>query len=121
MECGAMKVAGLGFRAAANERDLADALALAEGASPVDALATIATKVAALQTAFPHRKVIAVEVAGVDTPSQSQRIQAMHGTGSVAEAAALVAAGPGARLITARRVIGRVTIAVAETDTGDSV
>jgi cobalt-precorrin 5A hydrolase len=116
-----MKVAGLGFRAGANKGELATALALAEGASPVDALATIASKLAALQTAFPQRKVIAVAVAGVDTPSQSHRILAMHGTGSVAEAAALVAAGPGARLIAARRVIGRVTIAVAETDTGDSV
>ena len=116
-----MKVAGLGFRAAAEEGDLAAALALVEGASPVDALATLATKAAALQTAFPQRRVIAVEVAGVITPTQSRRIQALHGTGSVAEAAALVAAGPGARLIATRRVIGRVTIAVAETDAGDSV
>ncbi|MBD3803660.1 MAG: cobalamin biosynthesis protein, partial [Thioclava sp.] len=36
----------------------------------------------------------------------------------VAEAAALVAAGQGARLIQARKIIGGVTIAVSEGDEG---
>jgi cobalt-precorrin 5A hydrolase len=58
--------------------------------------------------------VTGVAVAGVATPTQAPRVQALYGTGSVAEAAALVGAGPGARLVTPRQVIGGVTIAVAE-------
>jgi cobalt-precorrin 5A hydrolase len=54
-------------------------------------------------------------VAGVVTPSQSARVQALFGTGSLAEAAALVAAGPNARLLAAKTTspCGRATCAIA--------
>lgn len=38
------------------------------------------------------------------TVTQSPRVRAERGTGSVAEAAALAAAGPGARLLAAREI-----------------
>ena len=110
----------MGFRSGTTDDNLLAALAQVESACLVDALATIPTKAAALQAAFPQRRVFGVAVAGVRTPTHSPRIHAMHGTGSVAEAAALVAAGPGARLVSIRQVIGGVTIALAETDAGDS-
>jgi cobalt-precorrin 5A hydrolase len=53
----------------------------------------------ALRRGLPLR---AVEVRGVATSTRSARIEQMHGTGSVAEAAALAAAGPGARITVAR-------------------
>lgn len=117
-----MRVAGIGFRKGTSATHLAAALAQSEGEAggAVDALATITAKTAALQTAFPQRRVIGVAVAGVDTPTQSMRIQTMYGTGSVAEAAALVAAGPGAYLVATRRVIGGVTIALAQTHAGEN-
>jgi cobalt-precorrin 5A hydrolase len=51
---------------------------------------------------------------GVTT--QSPRVQALRGVGSVAEAAALAAAGPGARLLGPRAVsaCGTATAALAE-------
>ena len=53
---------------------------------------------------------------GQVTQTQSGRVDAMFGTGSVAEAAALVAAGPGARLRGPRAVSadGTATTAIAE-------
>ncbi|MCC5964408.1 MAG: cobalamin biosynthesis protein [Rhodobacteraceae bacterium] len=55
-------------------------------------------------------------LAGIATPTHSARSMAAYGTGSVAEACALVAAGPGARLIRARVVSddGQATCALAE-------
>lgn len=71
-----------------------------------------------LHDAAPHAAVIAV--AQGDLPAQpvqthSPRLQALYGTGSVAEAAALAAAGPHAQLLTARVVAddGSATLAVA--------
>ena len=56
--------------------------------------------------------------AGIATPTQSQLITEKFGTGSVAEAAALAAAGPRARLITTRTVSQdrTATAAIAEGD-----
>lgn len=53
---------------------------------------------------------------GVATPSQSDRIMAGFGTGSVAEACAILGAGHGARIICARHLspIGQATCALAE-------
>ena len=115
-----MRVAGIGYRDGAPPEALHEVLALAEAAGGrVDALATLAEKVAGVQALADRRglPVLAVEVAGVQTPTQSPRILAMHGTGSVAEAAALVAAGPGAGLIVARITAhgGMATCAIAET------
>jgi cobalt-precorrin 5A hydrolase len=47
----------------------------------------------------------------VETPSQ--RVAALAGVGSVAEAAALAAAGPASKLIVPRRIVGAATCALA--------
>lgn len=53
---------------------------------------------------------------GISTLTQSPRMQAAFGTGSVAEACALFSAGTGARLIVARQIsgVGQATCALAE-------
>ncbi|WCR11159.1 cobalamin biosynthesis protein [Paracoccus stylophorae] len=113
-----MKVAGIGCRADAPPAALRDALARAEAqAGPVAALATIAARrenVAAL--GLP---VHVVAVGDIATPTRSARIHALHRTGSVAEAAALAACGPGARIVVARVLsrCGRATAAIAESET----
>ncbi len=117
MERGAVRVAGVGFRAGAAPADLVAAL---DGAGPVAALATVAEKAAALEglAAGLGLPVLAVAVAGVETPSVSARVVGRFGTGSLAEAAALkgveALGGRGAKLVMARRVVaGRLTLAVA--------
>lgn len=108
-----MRVAGVGFRAAATAEEITAALA---PLGRLDALATLPAKAAALRAAVAPLglPVRAVEVAGVPTPTRAPRILAAHGTGSVAEAAALVAAGPGARLAVPRCICpGGVTVALA--------
>ncbi|MCC0081534.1 MAG: cobalamin biosynthesis protein [Rhodobacter sp.] len=97
-----MIVAGFGFSSRATPESLAAALA-ATGASPA-ALATLADKAAALA---PLADVLGLPVIPVDGPlpeteTQSPRSLAARGTGSVAEACALKAAGPGAILLTPR-------------------
>ena len=118
-----MRVAGIGFRSVAPLASLAEALAIAQNQAeglPVDAIATAHAKAAApafvtlcAQLGVP---LCAVDVAGVQTPTHSPRVEDMFGAGSVAEAAALVAAGPGARLIVGRVVSrdGMATAAIAE-------
>ncbi|MGR3525243.1 MAG: cobalamin biosynthesis protein [Paracoccaceae bacterium] len=106
-----MKVAGLGFRQNATVESLRALLSLIEAQSgPVSALATLPAKTCApaLRALAAERglPVHAVAVHGVVTPTQSARIMALHGTGSVAEAAALVCAGKGARLVMARVASG---------------
>jgi cobalt-precorrin 5A hydrolase len=66
----------------------------------------------------PIKAVAAEMLVGIDTPTQSQLVAERFGTGSVAEAAALAAAGPRARLI-ATRVVSQdrtATAAIAEGD-----
>ncbi|MCE5975024.1 cobalamin biosynthesis protein [Sinirhodobacter sp. WL0062] len=117
MERGEMRVAGVGFNSAATPEGITAALRAAEAITgPVAVLATIrhkADQLAHLASAL-GLPVSGHDVAGVATPSQSDRVQALFGTGSVAEAAALVAAGPGARLIMGRVAQGGVSVAVAE-------
>lgn len=55
----------------------------------------------------------ALERAGADTLTYSDRVQNLKGVPSVAEAAALAAAGAGARLIAARTTTPTVTCALA--------
>jgi cobalt-precorrin 5A hydrolase len=57
----------------------------------------------------------AAELALQDVPNPSDAVRAAIGTGSVAEAAALRAAGSGSQLVVAKRILGGVTVAVAET------
>ena len=91
-----MRIAGLGFRSAASLASLTDAL---DRAGPADALATSTAKAQApVIVALARARglpLIGVKVAGIATPTQSARVIAMLGTGSLAEAAALAALGPG--------------------------
>jgi cobalt-precorrin 5A hydrolase/precorrin-3B C17-methyltransferase len=66
-------------------------------------------------TAFglPVRAFDAARLAGVDVPTPSAVVEAEVGTPSVAEAAALLAAGPGATLVVTKCKATTVTIAVA--------
>ena len=118
-----MRVAGLGFRAGVPEAALDAAIDAAGGAGGLDALATIADKAPdlaslAARMGLPVRAIPADWLRGVATPTVSARITARHGTGSLAEAAALVAAGPGARVVAVRAAspCGRATAAIAEGD-----
>ena len=115
-----MKVAGIGFRAAAPLSALRQALDLAEAAGGrVTALATTPEKADAPTLCALARErllpILPIPVAGVPTQTQSPRVQARFGTGSLAEAAALQAAGPGARLVVPRLITpdGQATAAIA--------
>lgn len=99
-----MIVAGFGYRSGATIASLRAALALAQaGAPPVTHLATLADKLPLL-AGLGLPTLVADDLAGVSTPTLSPASLAARGTGSVAEAAALVAAGPGARLLVARQI-----------------
>ena len=98
-----MIVAGFGFRSGTSLAALQDALDLAGGADGVTHLATLAAKAAGLEPLGRHLglPVLALSPEALrdqPTPTRSARVALLHGTGSVAEAAALAAAGPGARL-----------------------
>lgn len=105
-----MIVAGFGFRSGAGLPSLRAALALAQqGLPPVTHLATAADKVPALATlaralGLPLTGISPEALAGVSTRTDSAASRAARGTGSLAEAAALAAAGPGARLLTPRHI-----------------
>jgi cobalt-precorrin 5A hydrolase len=124
-----MIIAGVGCRkgAATAEIKAAIAAALAEsglGAQSLDLIATaqakqaepgIAAAAAALGVRLvlvPHADLAAVEAR---TVTQSQRVREHIGVPSVAEAAALAAGGPMARLLAARIVVGPATCALAAT------
>lgn len=115
-----MKIAGIGFRADAPVASLREAL---EMVGPADGLATIMPKAAAdvivtlaQELNLPLLPVTEAQIKGQNTLTQSPRIQARFGTGSLAEAAALAAAGPGARLLGPRKIStdGMATAAIAE-------
>jgi cobalt-precorrin 5A hydrolase len=55
-------------------------------------------------------------VAGMRATTRSERVMALAGVPSVAEAAALAAAGPDARLIVPRIAVGPATCALVETE-----
>ncbi len=102
-----MIVAGFGFRGGASADSLRDALDRT-GAAP-DLLATAAAKagaapIRALARALdrPLRAVDPAALSAQDTPTRSEAARRSHATGSVAEAAALAAAGPGAVLVAPR-------------------
>ena len=120
-----MKVAGLGFKRDVTLASLREALEAAGGPAGLAAVATVSDKAdaevlkqLARECGVPIKAVAAEVLAGIDTPTQSNLIAKKFGTGSVAEAAALAAAGPGARLI-ATRVVSQdrtATAAIAEGD-----
>ncbi len=106
-----MIVAGFGFRGAATAESLLDALDKARGPQAPALLATAEDKAAApalqalsARLGLPVHAVTLDALAQVETPTRSARVRALRGSGSVAEAAALVAAGPGASLLGPRAV-----------------
>ena len=104
-----MIVAGFGFRAGATPDSLRDAYQGAGGGA--DRLATLADKAGSgafrlFAGAAPVTAVAADALRDVATATGSARSHAARQTGSVAEACALAAAGPGARLL-APRVISQ--------------
>lgn len=98
-----MVIAGFGCRAEATAESFRSALA-ATGMRP-DALAVPADRAAVIA---PFAEGMAVHtiatdlLQGIDTPTRSTVSLAARGVGSVAEAVALAAAGPGARIVVAR-------------------
>lgn len=120
-----MRVVGIGFRAAADLASLQDVLQQVLSASDggIDAVVTEAAKSRekvfrefAQVLGVPGLGVTAQDLGQMITPTQSARIQDRFGTGSLAEAAALAAAGPEARLVAHRAVSrdGMATAALAE-------
>lgn len=122
-------VAGLGIRPGTNATDilacLDEALALAGLAgTATPRFATLASRVAeagmvaaaadraAELVAIPDEALKGFEAA---CATRSTRIASLYGVGSVAEAAALAAAGPGGTLIQPRIATARVTCALART------
>jgi len=123
-----MIVAGIGCRkgAAAAEIEAAIAAALARAgiaAHFLNAIATSAAKgdepgIAAAASARGVPLVLVpqdrLEAAGEHTATRSERVAALTGVPSLAEAAALAAGGPSARLLGARVAIGPATCALVE-------
>jgi cobalt-precorrin 5A hydrolase len=115
-------VAGFGFRRAATLAACEAALAQAElGQRRVTALATLADKAPLLAPLAAARGIALIallpeRLAGVATPTRSPASLAAYTTGSVAEAAALAAAGAGARVIVRRTISPdrMATCAIAE-------
>ena len=125
-----MIVAGVGCRKGASAQDIAAVLdaALSEAGIPVADLTLIATAerkrdepgIAEAALARGVRVEVIpqaqLEEADIRASTSSQRARAASGVGSVAEAAALAAAGPGARLLVPRIVLGPATCALAASE-----
>jgi cobalt-precorrin 5A hydrolase len=123
-----MIVAGIGCRkgAAAAAVEAAVIAALAARGLGADRLAALATssskgeepgiKAAAAALGVPLVTIAQgeLEAAGHGIATKSERVLALTGVGSVAEAAALAAAGGGARLLAQRVVVGPVSCALAQ-------
>ncbi len=104
-----MIVAGFGFTSRATADSFAQALAatgydgaLARIATPADKADAPPMRLFAETRGLPIAAIPAEDVARTLTHTQSQPSQKARQTGSVAEAAALAAAGPGATLLIAR-------------------
>ena len=114
-------VAGVGASTGAPAAEVADLLAASLGAAglareSVGEVATIdrrAGDAAVLALGLPVRAFAADVLAAVDVPSPSEAVRAAVGTASVAEAAALLAAGPDAELVVRKQAGRHATVAVA--------
>jgi cobalamin biosynthesis protein CbiG len=114
-------VVGVGMSSIAEAVEV-DALvrgALAEAGIDVGAVAAVATVEGRLEhpavraLPWPARGYAVDTLAAVAVPNPSDRVAAASGTASVAEAAALLAAGDGAELIVPKRRSEHATVAVA--------
>lgn len=122
-----MIVAGIGCRAgaSASEIDAALSAALAKAHLDPGTLGVIATSsakgtepgIAAAASSRGARLVLVpqaeLEAAGARAVTRSERVLQLTGLPSVAEAAALAAAGPDARLVMPRVAVGPATCALA--------
>jgi cobalt-precorrin 5A hydrolase len=116
-----MIIAGLGFRKSADTNSLRDALIRAGGQNAT-ALATAADKAnaaplrqLAAELGLKIHAIPATLLAIQPVLTHSPRVAQLYGTGSLAEAAALAAAGPGAKLQAPRVTSqdGKATAALA--------
>jgi cobalt-precorrin 5A hydrolase len=126
----AVIVAGVGCRRGAATQDIESALhaALARAGVSADALSVIATGEAkqgerGIETLAAKLGVKLMlisddelKAAGDRATTRSDRVLALIGLPSLAEAAALAAAGPSARLIVSRLIVGAATCALAASD-----
>jgi cobalt-precorrin 5A hydrolase len=126
----AMIVAGVGCRKGAPALDVEAAIRAAltqagVASGTLDCIATVAAKaeeagIAAAAAKFGLAVLLisdeALRAASGRTVTRSERVQALTGVPSVAEAAALAAAGPSSRLISSRLVVGTATCALAASD-----
>lgn len=124
-----MIVAGIGCRKGARAVDIEAAIVAAfarvgVAASELRVIATSAAKsgepgIAAAASAIGVPLVLIsqgdLEAAGARATTRSARVVALTGVPSVAEAAALAAGGPAARLIMPRIAVGLATCALART------
>ena len=114
-------VAGIGASTDPPAEELAELLraSLSEaGLSPrsLSSVATIdrrATEPAVESLGLPIVAFTSSELAAVEVPNPSEIVRAAVGTASVAEAAALLAAGPGATLLLPKRAAPHCTLALA--------
>lgn len=121
-----MKIAGLGFRSSVTPASLADALGQID--ADVDQIAVLESKAQiagfacfAQTTALSVITLREADIKDIATPTQSTRVYARFGTGSVAEALAIAAARRygSARLVCPRYITadGSATAALAEVHT----
>ncbi len=125
-----MIVAGVGCRKGTSAREIGAAIdaALSRGGLRTDALDVIAAPAmksaeagiaaAANELGVPLVLVpqAELEAAGARTVTRSERVVALMGVPSAAEAAALAAAGPAARLVAPRTAVGPATCALARSE-----
>lgn len=127
----AMIIAGVGCRRGASGTAILAAIEAALtraglAGNALDVIATTAAKerepgiaTAASKLGVPLVLVSQNELqcASARTVTRSQRVAALTGISSIAEAAALAAGGPAARLLAARIAVGPATCALADTGT----
>ena len=114
-------VAGTGASSGAPAEEIAALLdtALASAGLSRESVAEVATldrkaaEPGIVALGLPVRAFVAAALAGVPVPSPSPVVAAAVGTPSVAEAAALLAAGPGAELVSLKRASDHATVALA--------
>lgn len=113
-------VVGIGFRTDATASDIVDAVGRWWDSAAVAALATIDRRAdhpglrsAAAQLDVPVVVFTATELAAVPVPNPSKHSLEHLGTGSVAEAAAILAAD-GGELVDPKRVVHGIVLAAAE-------
>lgn len=104
-----MIVAGFGFRAGATKNSLKNAYDRLGGgadafAAPHDKAGALCLRQLAAELGLTVIAIDAETMQAIETPTQAQRVIEKRGTGSVAEACALAAAGAEGRLMAQRHI-----------------